>query len=112
MSSKDDIDCHTVDIETRHESTVDVLVWSDRLTITIYKHRMDHYLSTDVEDSCRRVLVDFQHLCIKYLAHKSSIWNSKEKEKHTTLGFGDRLPGGQKGLSRCSTKLLSIKYCR
>ena len=62
VSTKDDVNRHAVDTDTRHEVKLYVLVWSDGLTIIICKQRLEHYLSTDVADSSRTVLFDFNEL--------------------------------------------------
>ena len=100
VSTKDDVIWHTVKIDTVHETKLGLLAWSDRLTKDICKERIKHCLSTDLEDSCRTVLVDFRELYIRYHTHKTRDWTGRERQ---ALGLDARLVGGQKGQSRPHT---------
>ena len=100
LSTKDDIDWHTMDIETRKESKFGVLDWSDRLTHGICKRRMEYYLTTDLEDSARTTLLDFQDLFARYYRYKNMSGRSEDKEHHTTPGVTARRADHQKGCTQ------------
>ena len=91
------MDWHTVDIETRKESKFGVFEWSARLTHGICKRRMEYYLTTDLEDSVRTTLVDFQELFAWYYRYNHISDSSEDKEQHTVPGVATRPPGRRKG---------------
>ena len=101
-STMDDKNWHSVDIDTVKEPKVGVLQWSKKVSVEICKERMTYCPSTELEDSSRSVLVDFQNLYHQYYAYH----NSSKSRKREEQGLDARAAGGQKGQSRPTTPAL------